>query len=100
MVAANRESNSSEVSGLRNAKHMASSTRQPLVSIGVSRHSPCRVLNGPLTSCMRMLRSGSRVLRVVNSPCNAPCLTPRVATISCCERDCTRAWVHHGRNCG
>src|SRR5438105_6069780 len=43
MIAANCESNSSAVSGLRNAKRMVSSTRQPLLSIGNSRHSPCRV---------------------------------------------------------
>src|SRR6516164_1801244 len=100
MVAANFGSNNMAVSRWLKAKRMLSSTRQPSGSIGVSRHSPSSMRNGPLTSCMRMRWSGSSVLRVVNSPCNVPCLTPRVATISVGVRDNTRAWVHQGRNCG
>jgi len=99
-VAANFGSNNMAVSRWLKAKRMLSSTRQPSGSIGVSRHSPSSFRNGPLTSSMRMRRSGSSVLRVVNSPCNVPCLTPRVATISVGVRDTTRAWVHQGRNCG
>src|SRR5215469_8446838 len=100
MVAANFGSNSSPVRRWAKAKRMVSSTRQPSGSIGVSCHSPSSMLNGPLTSCRWMLRSVTSVLRVVNSPCNGPCLTPMVATISVGVRDSTRAWVHQGRNCG
>ena len=88
------------VKRLANSNRRRSVTSQPDSPTGCNDQIPSSALKGPRSSRIATERSGSRVLRVVNSVSSPPLRIPSVATTSRSPRDSMRATVQPGTNSG